>query len=674
MKFIALFVALIVSGNLFAQMKRLDRSEDSNYSDVIGANFTPSTAVNQLEMWQAETFDPVTIERELAWAEQIGMNSMRVYLHHVAWQQDPPGFKKRLEKFLEIANRHRMHIILVFFDDCWQDTYQAGKQPKPVPSVHNSRWLKDPGGLIDREPLLMDTLQRYVTDVMTSFGKDKRILLWDLYNEPGHFGRGDASWPLLKNVVRWAREAKASQPLTIGVYNPKLVVFNKFQIENSDVITFHNYQDSADLRRALDTLVRFGKPVICTEYMKRTNNSTFQTCLPVLKRFGAGAVNWGLVAGKTQTNYPQGNRGGEQEPALWYHDVFRKDGTPFDSDELRAIKNFNVTDWQDGPYVFYKNDKRDVQIIENRSALIFSGDVFPVSIDDNKPEFYVKLRDRLTIEPSVFPEPEMLLAISDIEGEFTKLRDLLIANGVINKDYKWIFGKGHLVFCGDLFDRGQQVNQCLWLLYSLEEQAKARGGYVHVILGNHDLMNLSGDLRYVHPAYANTSQALGIDSKKLFGKDTELGRWLRTKNVTEKIGKRLFVHGGFSPVINAMQMPLSVMNDSCRKYYGIDPSAVPLKTRPLVKSEGPLWYRGYFLPPYSRPQSIDSTLNLYNCVQIVAGHTIRENNIALYHAGKVVGIDVDWHQRQPEGLLIHGEKLYRVSLSGKKEKIKNIRL
>jgi len=310
---------------------------------ILGSNFTPSTAVNQLEMWQAETFDPTTIDIELGYAEQAGMNCMRVYLHHVAWQRDPKGFEKRMEKFLTIAEKHGIRIMFVFFDDCWRDSYKSGKQPDPVPSVHNSQWLKDPGGLIDREPKLMDTLEIYVKDVLKTFKKDKRVLMWDLYNEPGHFGHGDKSWPLLRNVVRWAREAKVSQPITIGLWNSdaKFAAFNKFQLENSDVISFHNYQDTVSLKSALDTLTRMGKQVICTEYMKRPTGSTFQNCLPIFKRYGVGAINWGLVAGKTQTNYPQGNKGGEHEPKVWYHDVFRKDGTPFDPEEIKAIKTFS---------------------------------------------------------------------------------------------------------------------------------------------------------------------------------------------------------------------------------------------------------------------------------------------------------------------------------------------
>lgn len=304
---------------------------------LTGCNFIPSTAVNQLEMWQAETFDTATIHRELGYAEGIGMNCLRVYLHHAAWQEDQAGFKTRIKTFLSIASRHHIRAIFVFFDDCWKDRYTAGRQPDPVPGVHNSRWLKDPGGLIDIEPALMDTLQAYVRDILKTFKKDDRILLWDLYNEPGHFGHGEKSMPLLRNVVRWAREVNPSQPLTIGVYNPAFTAFNAFQLEQSDIITFHNYQDTTSLKSALDTLTGRGRPVICTEYMKRPGKSTFQDCMPMLLRYGVGAVNWGLVAGKTQTNYPQGNKGGEKEPDIWYHDIFRKDGTPYDKSETDQI-------------------------------------------------------------------------------------------------------------------------------------------------------------------------------------------------------------------------------------------------------------------------------------------------------------------------------------------------
>lgn len=328
---------------LFGQEKASNIIDNLNpqnkLSWSVGVNYIPAYAVNQLEFWQKETFDKVSIDQELRLAEVIGINSLRVYLHHVAWQESPKGFKKKVNEFLSISSSHHMSVIFVFFDDCWVDTYSIGKQHEPIPSVHNSRWLKDPGSLIDRESKLMDTLEMYVKDVMQTFSRDHRILMWDLYNEPGHFGRGDKSWPLLKNVVRWARGAKVSQPLTIGIWNPEFSAFNKFQLENSDVITFHNYRDTVSLKQALDTLVGRSKKVICTEYMKRPNGSTFENCLPIFKSYGVSAISWGLVAGKTQTNYPQGNKGGEAEPDVWYHDIFRKDGTPYDVKEVDFLKS-----------------------------------------------------------------------------------------------------------------------------------------------------------------------------------------------------------------------------------------------------------------------------------------------------------------------------------------------
>lgn len=305
---------------------------------ITGANFIPSTAVNQLEMWQAETFDTATINRELGYAAGIGFNTMRVYLHHVAWQEDSAGFKNRIQQYLQLADGHGIKTIFVFFDDCWRDQYAPGPQPAPVPGVHNSRWLKDPGSYIDRQPALMDTLEWYVKDILLTFQHDNRIRFWDLYNEPGHFGHGDKSWPLLRNVVSWARTIQPDQPISIGLWNSEFSAFNKYQLENSDIITFHNYRDTTSLMAAIDTLKQQGRPVICTEYMKRPNNSIFSTHLPIFKRNGVGAINWGLVAGKTQTNYPQGNKGGEPEPLVWYHDIFRTNGEPFSEEEVEMIK------------------------------------------------------------------------------------------------------------------------------------------------------------------------------------------------------------------------------------------------------------------------------------------------------------------------------------------------
>lgn len=308
---------------------------------LVGANFTPSTAINQLEMWQAETFDTATINRELGWAEGIGMNCMRVYLHHVAWNQDAAGFKQRIDTYLKIAAAHKIKTIFVFFDDCWRDTYSAGKQPDPKPGIHNSGWLKDPGNRAQNNQPLTDSLEVYVKDILQTFRKDKRIVLWDLYNEPGHFGQGNKSLPLLKNVFAWARQINPSQPLSSGIYDDSLQVLNQFQLDNSDIITYHSYDSAHIHQRRIDSLreVTGNRPLICTEYMARKRTSTFQNILPMLHQQRIGAINWGLVDGKTQTKYAWDEKNwGEKEPELWFHEIFRPDGMPYAKEETLMIR------------------------------------------------------------------------------------------------------------------------------------------------------------------------------------------------------------------------------------------------------------------------------------------------------------------------------------------------
>lgn len=305
-----------------------------------GSNFTPSTAINQLEFWQEETFDPATIDKELGWAEAIGLNCMRVYLHHAAWEIDTTGFKKRVNEYLSIAKKHNIATIFVLFDDCWNPTYSTGKQPEPKPGVHNSGWVRDPGDLLYTSTDVMPILEAYVKDVLESLKDDDRILLWDLYNEPGNSGYGNTSMPLLKNVFEWAREVNPSQPISSGVWNLRLTDLNKFQVEHSDIITYHNYNDEIEHQQAIDTLKLYNRPMICTEYMARRNGSFFSNIMPILKEQNIGAINWGLVDGKTNTKYawdepiPDG-----AEPELWFHEIFRKDGTPYKQEEVDLIKS-----------------------------------------------------------------------------------------------------------------------------------------------------------------------------------------------------------------------------------------------------------------------------------------------------------------------------------------------
>jgi hypothetical protein len=306
-----------------------------------GANFIPSTAINQLEMWQKETFDTATIDRELGWAAGIGLNCMRVFLHHAAWQADPVGFKERVRTYLVIAGRHGIKTIFVFFDDCWRDSFRVGPQPLPQPGVHNSGWLQDPGRIYYDEPLLADTLQRYVTDILTAFGHDSRIILWDLYNECGNNGHFTPGLDLLQKVFAWARAAKPEQPLTSCYWANfwQLGPINAFALSHSDVITYHCYETPEVHQSRINMLRTYGRPMLCTEYMARKHNSTFFTIMPLLKNQGIAAINWGLVDGKTQTKYAWDEplKDGS-EPKLWFHEIFRKDGQPYDPGETTFIR------------------------------------------------------------------------------------------------------------------------------------------------------------------------------------------------------------------------------------------------------------------------------------------------------------------------------------------------
>lgn len=305
-----------------------------------GSNFNPSTAINQLETWQAETFDTTTISNELGWASEIGMNVMRVYLHHLAWHIDSEGFKERIDTYLEISNRKKIKTIFVFFDDCWNPTYQAGKQPEPKPGIHNSGWVRDPGDLLYSDTTLVLVLEEYVKDILITFKDDKRVVMWDLYNEPGNSNYGNKSMYLLEKVFSWGREINPSQPLTCGVWSVSLTELNKFQLENSDIITYHNYDNPEKHQAAIDSLKLYNRPLVCTEYMARRNNSLFTNIMPILKENNIGAINWGLVDGKSNTKYAWGEPITDgAEPKLWFHEIFRKDGSAYKQEEVDLIKS-----------------------------------------------------------------------------------------------------------------------------------------------------------------------------------------------------------------------------------------------------------------------------------------------------------------------------------------------
>ena len=308
---------------------------------LVGCDYIPATAINQIEMWHKDTFDAKQIDKELGWAENLGFNTLRVFLSSVVWEHDASGMKTRMNDFLTICKNHGIKPMFVFFDDCWNKESQYGKQPLPKPGVHNSGWVQDPSVSLRSDTLtLYSHLSKYVKDILTTFGNDKRVLLWDLYNEPGNGSHGINSLPLLKKVFSWARECNPSQPVTSGIWYFDCPALNAFQLTHSDVISYHCYDAEPVHAEEIKYLKMLDRPLVCTEYMARRNNSRFQTILPLLMREKVVAINWGFVSGKTNTIFawdtPLPN---VKEPELWFHDILRQDGTPFDQKEVDCIRS-----------------------------------------------------------------------------------------------------------------------------------------------------------------------------------------------------------------------------------------------------------------------------------------------------------------------------------------------
>jgi hypothetical protein len=371
-KSILLFTFLVTTWVAYSQngQERWTQAKvDSWYAKqpwLFGSNYNPASAINQLEMFQADTFSPEEIDKELGWAEDLGATTARVYLHDLLWQ-DSTGFKKRLNIFLDICAKHNVRPMLVLFDSCWDPYPKLGMQHEPTPGVHNSGWLQSPGAEALTDVSQYPRLEAYVKGVVDNFGQDSRILMWDVWNEPDNtndnsYGKNNLDQEperkkeiitrLLPDVFRWARSVNPSQPLTSGVwvFNPNRDMSNpknwstteKIQFENSDILTFHHYNDVSQFEQTIKQLKVQNRPMICTEFMARGNNSKFQTHLPVAKKYNVGMINWGFVAGKTQTYLPwdswQKPYVGDHKPKVWFHEILNADGSPIDPDETAAIR------------------------------------------------------------------------------------------------------------------------------------------------------------------------------------------------------------------------------------------------------------------------------------------------------------------------------------------------
>lgn len=326
---------------------------------LVGANYIPANAINELEMWQADTFDPQQIEKELGWASSIGMNTMRVFLHDLLWDADPDGYRKRMDEFLTIASKHGIATMFVLFDSCWDPKPQLGKQRAPQPGIHNSGWVQSPGAKALRDPSQYPRLEKYVKEVVAAFANDKRVIAWDIWNEPDNaataYGKiqpdnkEELVLALLPKAFAWARTSNPSQPLTSGVWkkegdwssNEKLTPMERAQIDNSDVISFHNYEKSGSFKKRVKQLQRYNRPILCTEYMARGAKSTFKGSMPAAKKNKVAAYNWGLVAGKSQTNLPWDSWQKpyvDREPKVWFHEIFYSDGRPYKQKEVDFIR------------------------------------------------------------------------------------------------------------------------------------------------------------------------------------------------------------------------------------------------------------------------------------------------------------------------------------------------
>lgn len=363
-KLILFLAALLIATPAMARDQWTKKEAASWYANqrwLVGSNYTPATAINELEMWQPETFDPATIDKELGYAEGVGMNTMRVFLHNLLWENDPEGFKKRIDTFLTIAAKHHIKPLFVLFDSCWDPDPKAGPQHPPIPGVHNSGWVQAPGAARLKDASQYGKLEDYVKGVVGAFANDPRVLGWDVWNEPNNGGGGNYMSTeekkkyvaiLLPKVFEWARAANPSQPLTSGVWigdhwddMNTLDAIEKTQVTQSDVITFHDYSWPETFEKRARQMLTYGRPVICTEYMARGNGSTFDGSLPIGKRLDIGMINWGFVDGKTQTRLPWDSWDKpytKSEPPIWFHEVFRADGTPYRQAETDLIKRLSA--------------------------------------------------------------------------------------------------------------------------------------------------------------------------------------------------------------------------------------------------------------------------------------------------------------------------------------------
>ncbi len=340
----------------------------------------------------------------------------------------------------------------------------------------------------------------------------------------------------------------------------------------------------------------------------------------------------------------------------------------------------------DGPYIFHQEDGtlKSISVVEGEvnSSMITTSDGEAV-VDTSIPSV-----PAITIAPvhyfipkDIVPMPTKLLAVSDLEGNLDHLLEFLQTHKVIDGQFNWSWGNNHLLFNGDSVDRGEQVTELLWFIRKLQHQASELGGQVHFVLGNHDVMIMADDIRYIHDKYKITVDKTGIPYHQLFGENSVLGKWLRNQNSVIQIGPYIFVHAGYGPELHALQLTHTEINNKIRDSIGPPkwPDRDVLATSLAWSSKGPLWYRGYFekhaqeYGPKPTAEELQAILDSHTAKAIIVGHTVTGNVGYLDGNKQLIGIDVHWDTMgEGEGLLVTEGTLRRLTMDGSSKELLDI--
>lgn len=346
-------------------------SWQKKYGWLCGFNYLPASSVNWTEMWQAETFDPTQITKELKWASDAGYNSLRTNLPYIIWQNDRDGLIHRINQFLDICQNNHISVMLTLMDDCGfsGDHPYLGPQKSPRENIHNSQAAASPGRNLVINKQEWHGIKEYICDIVETFKNDDRIAIWDLYNEPSNraifadIGEqiefdsmlDDYSYALMEKAFEWVREIHPIQPLTVGAWHINkdddtgaFNIFNhkvdKLALELSDVISYHAYVPYEVMEKIIIDLKKYNRPILCTEWLARHAGSLLLEQLPMLKEQNIGCYQWGLVNGRTQTHlpWPPLQKAMKDYQKIWFHDVMHGDGRFYDDKEAELLKKLTA--------------------------------------------------------------------------------------------------------------------------------------------------------------------------------------------------------------------------------------------------------------------------------------------------------------------------------------------